>query len=126
MIHTAKLTEEHITELNVELDTHGYLVEMGYNITTVETHTVVNQKPEKENSGHIVQKIQTTKVPFEQSDIIEDRIFIYTCTCGAYRYHDGVPDLDEHSLTEWSPCKHVERIDPTLKAKQDDDQETLQ
>lgn len=125
MIHTAKLSEDHIAELSIELDTHSYLTEMGYNITTVETHTVVNQKPKSENSGHIVQKIQTTEVPFDQADVVADRCTLYTCTCSAYRYHDGIPDLEATNITEWSSCKHCAAVDPTLKAANDEDQETL-
>ena len=127
MIHTAKIDASNIVENSVITETESYLNEHGFNITDGEYYSCVNQKPEGENSGYLIKSAETTRVPFEQADIVSDTIEIYLCSCGAYRYRDGVKDLEQSGNLDWEPCKHIKALKDyrVERAKADDNQHTL-
>lgn len=125
MIHVAPLDTEHIADSAVITETETYLEEFGYKTNTDGYYTVVNHKTDDSNSGYLVKKVTTTSKPFEQADIVEDEITILICSCAAYRFRDGIKDLEETNGLEWTPCKHCESVDKSIKAESDEAQSTL-
>lgn len=126
MIITSPLKDDHIVEHSLITETQQYLEEHGYSLNVEETYLVINQKTEKENTGYIVQKIQTHTGPLEEVDATEDTFTLWSCTCPAWRYQQGVPDLDkDYDITDYTPCKHCASVEKTIKAEQDDAQRTI-
>jgi len=125
MIVTSKLNQEHIIEKNIVTESMSYAQEHGYNFDILEEYNVINKKRDDENTGYTVLKVETTEVPFDQADIVEDKYEMYICNCPSYRYGKGIPDLEEHDITAWEPCKHMKSINKFLKAKTDQQQAQL-
>lgn len=125
MIHVAPLDTDQIVESEFITESETYLREQGYNVDTVQYYSVVNQKPDAENTGYIVKTIETTTVPFAQADVVEDTYRMHLCSCKSYRYPNGLPDLEKQYVTAYSPCKHCKQVDPALKAETDAQQDTL-
>lgn len=125
MIHTAPLDQSQVVESEFITESETYLYEQGYRTDTVGFHLAINQKPDSENSGYVVKTIETTAVPFEEADVIEDTITIHLCSCPAYRYQEGIRDLSERRTLEWDTCKHVEAVSKVAKAKADNQQAEL-
>jgi len=127
MIHVAPLNEDNLAEVEAITESETYLAEHGYQVDTGGFWSVVNHKTDDDDSGHIIKAGETTAVPFDDADVVADSIEIYLCSCGAYRYQQGVADLDERDTLEWESCKHIDKV-PEYKAKRaesDDQQETL-
>ena len=124
MIHTAELDLSRFPEVDVEFDVFSYFYDHGYPVTIDRLYSVVNQKPQEENSGYLVAEITTTQVPLDEADVASDEISKLACSCPAYQYQAGV-DLSEATINEWGTCKHIDKVDPTAKAKSDDLQDTL-
>lgn len=125
MIHTAPLNTDHIVESEMITESESYLNEHGYKTDTAGYYTVVNHKPDDENSGYIVKAVETTVVPFKHADVIEDSVRVLICNCSSYRYGKGVEDLEDRDTLEWNSCKHCQAVDPTIRALSDEDQSTL-
>jgi hypothetical protein len=127
MIHTAEIHNDNIVECDVITDTETYLNEHGYNTDDKTYYNVINQKPQAENTGYIIKTVETTRKPFEQADIVEDKITLYLCSCGAYRYQQGVEDVEENANLRWEACKHIKKLPEykSQRAKSDDKQDTL-
>jgi len=130
MIHTARIdldnfAESDSTSLCINLDVFSYFYEHGYPVDEIlEAHSAVNAKPDDENSGHLVVKLKTLSKPLEQADASVDTHTMYACDCKSYTYHTSV-DLEEKQITEWEPCKHIESVDPSVRAANDPNQEQL-
>jgi len=124
MIHTAELSLDRFPEVDVEFDVFSYYYDHGYPVDIEELHTVVNQKPESENSGYLVAKITTTAVPLDEADVTEDELTRWVCSCEDFQYHRSV-DLDEQRITHWDNCKHIHEIVPHAKAQADNQQTSL-
>lgn len=128
MIVTGELDLEQFTPAEgqgVELDVFSYFVENGYPVDEIlEAHSVVNQKPDDENSGHIVLKVKTLSKPLSEADAVEDEMHMWTCDCKGYQYHYSV-DLSERRLGEWDFCPHIEAVAKSVKALNDDSQTEL-
>jgi hypothetical protein len=125
MIHTAELDTEQVVESEFITESETYLYEHGYRTDTAGYYLAVNHKQDGENSGYIVKAVETTAVPFEYADIVEDSIRILLCSCAAYRYQQGLEELEDRETLEWSSCKHCEAVDKSVKAKNDENQRRL-
>jgi hypothetical protein len=130
MIHTAKLDLDQLASTEgqhkpIELDVWSYWYENGYPVESiVEAHSAVNQKPDAENTGHIVVLVETLSKPLNRADVAVDQAEVWACDCKGYAYHYSV-DLEQHSVTEWGICPHIEAVNKGLRAQNDENQETL-
>lgn len=128
MIVTGQLDVDQFTPAEgqgVELDVFSYFVENGYPVEEIlEAHSVVNQKPDDENSGHIVLKVKTLSKPLSEADAVSDELHRWVCSCKAFQFHHSV-DLQERRLGEWEHCKHIQSVAKSVKAIEDKNQETL-
>jgi hypothetical protein len=124
MIHTAELSLDRFPEVDVEFEVFSYLYDHGYPVDIDGLYSVVNQKPQEENSGYLVAEITTTQVPLDEADVASDEIGMLACSCPAYQYQAGV-DLSETTVDEWGTCKHIDSVDPTAKAVKSESQTTL-
>lgn len=125
MIVTATLDESQLVETEIITESETYLNEHGYQTDAVRFDLVVNQKPHGENSGYVVKTVETTAVPFDVADVVSDTLEIQICSCAAYRYSDGLEDLEDRDTLEWHACKHCSKVDKTLRAESDNDQTEL-
>lgn len=125
MIHTGKIPTENIQDIRLEvfsyLNTHGYPVD-----EIVEAHSAVSMKkdPRKEDTGHIVLKIQTLEKPLGQADAVADQTTEWVCDCKDYKFTRSV-DLESRALAEWEPCKHIKEVSKSEKARTDERQNQL-
>lgn len=130
MIHTAEIDLDQLAESDahskpIELDVWAYWYENGYPVESVlEAHSAVNAKQDDDNTGHIVVKVETLSKPLNRADVVEDTVAIWSCDCRDYQFNQSV-DLEETSVTEWSHCKHIIAVDRTLKAANDENQDTI-
>lgn len=132
MIHTAELDLEQFGQDDVEgrpeqfwLDVFNYWVDNGYPIDSLlGAHSVVHKKQDSEDTAHVVLKVQTLSKPKDMADIVADETTMYACDCKGYQYHYSV-DLDEKRLPDWGYCPHIDAVDPTVKADNDESQQTL-
>lgn len=124
MIHTAELDLDRFPEVELEFDVFSYFYDHGYPVDITELHSVVNQKPQDEDSGYLVAKITTTEVPLDEADVATDEISMYACSCPAFQFQE-VPDLKETTITDCGQCKHLRSVDPVAKAKADENQTEL-
>lgn len=131
MIHTAKLDLEQFqdkpdsAELPIEFDVWSYWYSCGYPVDDiVDAYCAVHTKQDDEDSSHIILKVQTLSKPLDRADVISDSTTLWTCDCKAYAYHEKV-DLEETPITEWGYCKHIESVEPSIKAQGDENQESL-
>jgi len=119
-MNVSELYTDHIVESEVTTDSHTYLAEHGYNYDITATWLVTSGE-----NGYVVQEVSTTAVPFDRADVVADRVRIYTCSCPSYRYQNGIRDLSEREMLEWDACKHIEEVDKSVKAINDEDQAEL-
>jgi hypothetical protein len=130
MIHTADLDLEQLASTEgqhkpIELDVWSYWYENGYPVESiVEAHSVVNQKPDAENTGHIVVKVETLSKPLNRADVVDDTVNVLCCDCRDYQFNKGV-DLEQESVTDWGHCKHIASVSKHIKAQNDENQDTL-
>jgi hypothetical protein len=132
MIHTAELDLEQFGQGDVEgrpeqfwLDVFNYWVDNGYPIDSLlEAYSVVHKKQDSEDTAHVVLEVQTLSKPKDMADIVADETTMYACDCKGYQYHYYV-DLDEKRLLDWGYCPHIDAVDPTVKAENDESQQTL-
>jgi hypothetical protein len=120
-MHVAELHTDNIVEEDVITESLTYLREHGYVAGAKTRYVVVSDS----GNGYLVQEIETHNVPFAEADAAEDQYTLYACTCDAYRYHDGLPDLEEAPITEWQSCKHIRECVRHIKAENDERQATL-
>jgi len=114
------LYPEHITGIDVKTENTSYLHTHGYAVNPKETWLVTSGE-----NGYIVQRVETTSVPFSRADVVSDATRIYTCTCPSYRFREGLHDLSEREELEWDACKHIEKVDKSVKAINDEKQTSL-
>ena len=115
-----KLYPEHIAkeptlEVCEELDQHGYPVDV------LETRIASSESSDK---CYIVQRIQTTTVPFERADVAADETELVVCSCPSGMFHSFENVKLDTSLSGYSACKHA-GVFREQRAKQDDQQGTL-
>jgi len=125
MIHTAPIDTEYIKNIDVLMESEDYLNKNGYNTDLVGYHSVVNHKPDADDSGYIIKVVETTVVPFQEADVVADSTEIAICSCASYRYGKGVDDLEDSDRLDVTPCKHCEAFNKSLKAANDESQEEL-
>jgi hypothetical protein len=122
-----KLFKKNIVESSIVTESHTYLKEHNYPVDVEETYLVCSDS----GHGYIVQEITTTRLPLEEADLEVDEITLYTCSCSAFRYHDGIQDLEETERLKCEPCKHCSHVidgpaEKHKKAQRDNDQQTLE
>jgi len=106
-----------------------YLRNHGYNIREVkEKHTVQSSSGE---SAYLVYKISTYLFPKNSAllDIADEsqQIEMWVCSCPQFRFRETV-DISEAvdvSPDQCGTCKHCEQVDKSLKAANDEAQDTL-
>jgi hypothetical protein len=77
--------------------------------------------PEK---AYIVTEIDALKVPFKESDVVEDSETYYICSCKHFKFRkwpDDEPDGELHVPT----CKHILNVSKEQRAKSDESQREL-
>jgi hypothetical protein len=124
MIHTAELSLDRFPELELEFEVFSYYYDSGYPVDIEALYSVVNQKPQDENSGNLVAKITTTAVPLDEADVAKDELTRWVCSCEDFQHNRGV-DLEEKRIASWGVCKHIQNVDPTIRAEADDNQTNL-
>lgn len=130
MIHTAELDLDQLASTEgshkpIELEVWSYWYESGFPVESiVEAHSAVNQKPDSENTGHIVVKVETLSKPLNRADVVEDKTTVWCCDCKGFQFHYSV-DLAHKSITQWGACPHIEAVEKGIRAKNDENQETL-
>jgi hypothetical protein len=115
-----KLYEEHL-EATPTLGVTEWLDQQGYNVEVLDTRIVPSESSDK---CYVVQRIETTKVPFARADVAADSIELVVCSCDSCRYHSFENVDVEQSLGGFSSCKHS-RVFREAKAKADDNQVQL-
>lgn len=98
-----KLYSEHVKE-PPELDATEWLDQHGYNVEVKETRVV--QSDSNPDKCYIVQKVETTQVPFERADVVADGVELTLCSCDGCRYHSFESVDVEQSLKGYDSCKH--------------------
>lgn len=61
------------------------------------------------DQAYIVRRLGCLRVPFDEADVVDDSVDVWTCSCMDYRHrkwYDDIPDEIMHSRS----CKHIERI----------------
>jgi len=130
MIHTAQLDLENFgsdddTDKPVWFDVWNYWNAHGYPIESIkEAHSVVHEKPNGENTAHVVVKVETLNKPLNRADVAVDTIDLWACDCGRFQFHESV-DLEDYKLPEWGNCHHIEACEKSVRAANDEQQETL-
>ena len=112
-----KLYTEHL-EATPTLGVTEWLDQQGYNVEVLDTRIVESESSDK---CYVVQRIETTKVPFERADVAADQIELVVCSCDSCRYQSFANVDVEQSLGGFSSCKHS-KVYREEKAKQDDNQ----
>jgi len=128
MIHTAEMSDDTFAStdrLTTMTEVETYLRDNGYPVDEEGVWLAVNQKRDEENSAHMIKEIKTLRKPLPVADAAVDEMTILMCTCKAYRYQQGIDDLEENDTLEWEPCKHCEAVDATMKAENDENQQQL-
>jgi hypothetical protein len=116
-----KLYPDHVKSVP-ELDATNWLSRNGYNVDIQDTRIVQSESdPEK---AYVVQKVETTKVPFERADCVADAISIILCSCDSCRYQSFDSVDVEQSLSGFETCKHS-RVYREENARQDESQAQL-
>jgi hypothetical protein len=116
-----KLYPDHVKSAP-ELDATNWLSRNGYNVDIQDTRIVQSDSdPEK---AYVVQKVETTKVPFERADCVADGVTLILCSCDGCRYHSFDSVDVEQSLSGYSACKHS-RVYREENARQDESQAQL-
>lgn len=100
-------------------ENHGYPVE-----EIREAHSVVSHRPDSENGGHIVAKVETLSKPLSSADAVSDMCSVWCCDCKDYQFNQAV-DLEDTRLPEWGYCKHIETVSKAARAANDEAQVTL-
>lgn len=116
-----KLYPEHIAK-EPTLEAVEWLDQQGYNVEVKDTRIVESSDREK---AYVVQRVETTIVPFERADVAADQTEIVLCSCDSARYHSFANVDIEKSLDGFSSCKHS-RVFREQKAKADPNQATLE
>jgi len=115
-----KLYTDHITGLPV-LDVELVLEDRGYPVDVLETHIVPSSDGEK---AYTVKKLQTTAVPLERADAVEDETTTWVCSCDDYRFRRAV-DAADKTVGDTTPCKHITQVARAEQAEADDQQAAL-
>ncbi len=115
-----KLYTDHITGLPV-LDVELVLEDRGYPVDVLETHIVPSSDGEK---AYTVKKLQTTAVPLERADAVEDETTTWICSCDDYRFRRAA-DAADKTVGNTTPCKHITQVARAEQAEADDQQVTL-
>jgi len=89
-----------------------------------QAYCVVHEKPQEENTSHIVLKVQTLSRPLSAADALTDKHNLFVCDCRDYQFNQGV-DLESKRITEWGNCKHVRECSKSARAEADDSQSEL-
>jgi len=123
MIETHKVNLEHINSITVDCEAKARLVENGYPVDELEAWTAKSHDSEE---GHFVVKYESLKKPLAKADAVEDKCFAYLCTCSDFLFRrlENLEDAGVNPVSV-SPCKHIKSVDKTLRAKHDEEQETL-
>ena len=115
-----ELYNEHLAT-EPELECIEWLDQHGYNVEITDTRIV---ESESSNKCYVVQRIETTKVPFARADVAADQIELVVCSCDSCRYHSFENVDVEQSLGGFSSCKHS-RVFREKRAENDEDQVQL-
>jgi hypothetical protein len=116
-----KLYSEHIAD-QPTLEATDWLEQQGYNVEVAETRVVGSESSDK---AYLVQKVQTTQVPFAKADVAADQTSLVLCSCDDCRYRSFEHVDVEQSLEGFKSCKHGRKAFKTVRAQQDKDQERL-
>lgn len=121
-------TDELENGVDVTLPTwcQSLLRDNGYQWDIKSHQIAINLKPEKEDSVYHLVTIETTSVPFEQSDVVADSIEIMVCQCASQVFYHS-PENPEQTIEDFSRCKHGKKArDKSAKAKEDPNQSELE
>lgn len=116
-----KLKSDHLTN-PPELEAVEWLDQHGYNCEIQDTRIVQSESdPDK---CYAVQRVETTKVPFERADVVADKTELVVCSCDSCRYQSFDSVDVEQSLSGFESCKHS-RVYREEQARQDQSQAQL-
>jgi len=116
-----KLYSEHIAEAPT-LEATEWLEQQGYNIDIEETRVVGSESSDK---AYLVQKVQTTQVPFKKADVAADQTSLVLCSCDDCRYRSFEHVDVEQSLAGFRSCKHGRAEFKIVRAQADESQAQL-
>jgi len=105
-----------------------YIRTQGFTIDEILESKIVYDPGSESETAHLCTKIQTYLYPVNDPrlDYADDgqKITIWTCDCWSFR--QGSADVANGELiVECDSCKHLEAIDKSLKAQNDEQQATL-
>jgi hypothetical protein len=107
----------------------GYLKSSGYQIREInDTHTVQSSSGD---CSYLVWNIGTYPFPANSSllDVADEnqQIDLWVCSCPQWRFRESVDVTTGVEITpdQCGTCKHIEQCDKTVRAREDDSQETL-
>jgi len=113
-------------QLVVEPSFVKYLRSQGYQVEGIEELHAVESESDEEK-GYAVAKVKTYLFPSDDPllDVAEHGISIWTCSCWDFR--ENSPDVSQPDVTpaDTEPCKHVKKCDKSVKASQDEQQQTF-
>ena len=115
-----KLYADHLQSIPT-LDVERVLEEHGYPVDVLETHIVPSSDGER---AYTVKKLQTTAVPLERADAVEDETTTWICSCDDYRFRRAVDTADK-TVGDTTPCKHIKQVARAEQAQADDQQAAL-
>jgi len=101
------------------LRAEGYTVDDIHSIDTIAS----DSEPDKK---YLVAKIDTYDLPkgHDDLDVVADGVTVPVCTCWNWRSEHSA-DLENATPTDSGVCKHLKSAYKSLKAANDDNQETL-
>lgn len=124
MIRSAELQTEHVTD-DGELEPRIWVENAGYPVDVLNQFPVVSVKDGEENTGYLVTRIRTLSKPPAEADAVEDEIETYLCHCWNF-VTEHLPKFNEGATpSEISACKHIESVDKSARAKNDEGQQSL-
>ncbi|MFB1066477.1 hypothetical protein [Natrinema sp. H-ect4] len=124
MIRSAELDDEHLTD-DGGLEPIVWVENAGYPVDILERYPTVSVKEQKENTGYLVTKIGTLSKHPNEADAVEDEIETYVCHCWNF-VTEHLPKFNEGATpADISACKHIESVDKSARAMNDQGQQQL-
>jgi len=119
-----KLYDKHVswTDSGLQLDR---LKDLEARDMRPEVETVRIVESSSNDYAYLVAKVEVLDVPFDQADVVSDRVEIIACSCSDWYFNKSAGiETGEKRPSEVAPCKHA-TVYRTEKAKSDQHQETL-
>lgn len=80
---------------------------------------------ESQSHAYLVAEITVLSVPFQEADLVEDQQTAHLCSCSDFYYNRSKGIESDADPSSMSHCKHLTASFKHIRAKADENQETL-